>query len=115
MVEFIPSLLSQSSIHSNEEHADKISIEVDDSLYTFRATDSGILEVEFRGMRFARNSVCFGGVLFPVSSLSLSLSLPYPALGLDISFQYCVIPGQTKHIVLCKDARKYMQFIAFES
>jgi hypothetical protein len=73
----------------------------------------GILEVQFRGMTFARNSICFRGILFNVSSLSLWL--PSRPLDRDISFRNCVIPRQTKSIVHGDVDMKHIDFIAFES
>jgi hypothetical protein len=112
MVEFLESPQSQSLTHGNEQYPTEISIKLDDSLYQSHPTDTGILEVEFTGMGFARNSVYFGGILFNVSSLSLWL--PSSAADLDISYRYSVIPRQTKRIVRGDLVNKFIQFIAFE-
>jgi hypothetical protein len=75
MVQFVPSLQPQSSTHHNVQQAKEISIDLNDSLYIIQPTDSGIVDVKFKGQAFARNSICFGGILFNVSSFSFSLHI----------------------------------------
>jgi hypothetical protein len=112
MVEFAPSRQSQSSTGRNVQHANTFSIELDDSLYKARRARSGLFEVEFWGGKLARNSICFGGVLFNVSSLSLSL--PSPAVGFGFSLDRRVIPRQTERIVFVNEDVKSFLFLAFE-
>jgi hypothetical protein len=111
MVEFVPSPRIQST-DGNEQHPSEISIELDNSLYTSHTEGSGISDVNFKGLGFPRSSICLDGILFNVSSLSLSL--PSRAVDLDIAYHYCVIPRQTKEIVHANDPKGFIQFIAFE-
>jgi hypothetical protein len=91
----------------DEQDPNEISIEVDDSLYIFTAAVAWIWDVTFNGMAFARNSICSEGILFNVSSVSLPL--PFSDADLDISYQYCVIPRQTKRILPGDDEKEFIQ------
>jgi hypothetical protein len=112
IVDVVPSPQSQSSIHYNEQEAKKISNKWENSLYISNTEGPEICNVTFKGMSFARNSIYFRGILFNVSSLSLSL--PFSAVDLDLSYRYCVIPRETRHIVPDTTRKKFIQFIAFE-
>jgi hypothetical protein len=74
--------------------------------------DSGIVDVKFKGQAFARNSICFGGILFNVSSFSFSL--PSNTLLVRSRFQYCFIPRQATGLIPCVDGERFFQFIGFE-
>jgi hypothetical protein len=112
MVEFLPCPQSQSSDYNKEQHPNEISIELDDSFYILLRTDLGVFDVKFEGIAFPRNSICFSGVLFTVSSLSLWF--PFHALDLDISHGYWIIPRQTTRILPSYDGTTLIRFIAFE-
>jgi hypothetical protein len=112
MVEFVSSPQSQSSTHDNEEHTNKILMALDDSLYILHTIDSRILDVGFRGMRIGWNLIYFRGLLSNVSTVSLSL--PFPALGPGMAFQNCVIPREAQGIIPWADGKSFLQFIAFE-
>jgi hypothetical protein len=113
MVEFVPSPQSQSSTHGDKQHPNEISLPLDNSLYRSDLTDTGILEVTFTGITFARNSICFEGIRFNVSSISISPPCQDPSS--DIStYHYCVIPRQAEGIVISNEANESLQFIAFE-
>jgi hypothetical protein len=113
MVEFVPSPRSKSSTYKNEQHANEISIALDDSLYIFHPTYSGLLKVEFRGLAFGRNSICFDGIFYNISSVSLSL--PFPDLDLNMPLRNCVFPRQVKRIVSWYNGPSGVHFIPFES
>jgi hypothetical protein len=112
MLEFVPREVVPST-HGNQQHLKRIAIRLDGSLYRSYTSATGIVELKFTGMAFARNSICFGGILINVSLISLSRS--YRAVRLGRSHQYCLIPRQTKHIGHRNKRKESIQFIAFES
>jgi hypothetical protein len=114
MIEFLPCPQSRSPTYNNEQNPNDISMNLDDSLYSFHRMDSGLLEVKFEGLAFGRNSICFGGVLFNVSTVSASVPAGFPDLDLVESFCFLIIPRQTTRILTSYNSSDFVQFIAFE-